>query len=342
MNSLERVSGTLAGKPTDRRAISLVLSLYGAKLTGCPLAEYYHDPAAYARGQVAVRETFQPDILFGPFALPLEGAAFGSRVRFYQNQAPNLVRPILDSAAELEHLPLPDIESHPHLLYFQETIRQMAAEHGDEVPIAAIALNPVDLPIMLLGIGGWLETMLFDEAGTRRMLDITIPFFVRRVNALLAAGAAFVVMPAAFANPSIVTRDLITGVALPALQTAFAQVAGPLVIHSGGAPLARFLDLFAGLPNVAAFVLNGKDDPALARQKVGPDVTLIGNIEGPALLYRTAAEIQADCVSLLTACRNDPRFILGSSAADIAYDTPPAHIRAFCWAAEAAATTEAI
>ena len=78
MNSIERISATLQGKPTDRRAVSLLLPLYGARLTDCKPSKYYTDAAAYARGQSAVRETFQPDVLFGPFAVALEGAAFVS------------------------------------------------------------------------------------------------------------------------------------------------------------------------------------------------------------------------------------------------------------------------
>ena len=46
MNSMERILATLAGEPTDRRAISLTLPLYGARLTSCDLRTYYTDPGA--------------------------------------------------------------------------------------------------------------------------------------------------------------------------------------------------------------------------------------------------------------------------------------------------------
>ncbi|MCP4414546.1 MAG: uroporphyrinogen decarboxylase, partial [Gammaproteobacteria bacterium] len=39
MNSRERVLAAFHGKPMDRRAVSLVLSLYGARLTQCELPE---------------------------------------------------------------------------------------------------------------------------------------------------------------------------------------------------------------------------------------------------------------------------------------------------------------
>ncbi len=88
MRSLDRVLATIDAQPTDRRAVSLTLSLYGAGLTGCPLTRYYNDPGEYALGQARALETIGPDILFGPFALPLEGEPFGSEVRIFDDQAP--------------------------------------------------------------------------------------------------------------------------------------------------------------------------------------------------------------------------------------------------------------
>jgi uroporphyrinogen decarboxylase len=334
MNSMERVLATLQGQQIDRRAVSLTLSLYGARLTNCPPSEYYNSPTAYARGQSVVRETIQPDILLGPFSLPLEGEAFGSEIRIFENQAPNLRRPAISSPQEIGRLAMPDMDSHPRLVYFREAIRLMAAEHGREVPIAAIALNPTDLPAMILGMEVWLETLLFDKAGTQRMFDLTIPYFVSRVNALLAEGASFVVLPAVFNNPSIVTREIARDVTIPVLREAFSQVKGPLVIHSGGARLAPFIDLFAGLPKVAAFVLNARESLAEAREKIGPEMTLIGNIEGPTLFKRTAEDIRRECMEVLQDRRDDPHFILGSSGGDIAFDTPIENILAWRRAVE--------
>jgi uroporphyrinogen decarboxylase len=328
MNSLERVLATVSGNPTDRRAVSLLLSLYGARLTGCPLESYYRDPTAYAQGQAAVQETFQPDILFGPFALPLEGAAFGSQVRFFETQAPNLARPVLSNPEEIKDLSIPNLESDPYLAYFHEAVRLLAAQHGSDTPIAAIAIGPVDLPIMLLGIEGWLEAVLFDDSSTKRILDITIPYTIQRFNDLFDAGATFIVTPAVFANPSIVTKSIIKRLALPALCETFSQVNGPIVIHSGGARLTPFLDIYSQLSNVAGFLLNANEDMKLARQITGENAVLIGNLDGPNLHHLSEDTIQADCEQLLKDCKTDPRIILGTCGADIAYETPTENILA--------------
>lgn len=334
MNNMERIQATLAGEPIDRRAVSLTLSLYGARLTSCDLREYYTNPSAYARGQSAVREIFQPDVLFAPFALSLLGAAFGSEVRFFDDHPPNLARTAIPSVREIDRLEVPDVNENPQLTYFRESLRLMAEECGREIPVAAVALSPVDLPAMILGIESWLETLLFDKEGARRILDITTPHFIQWVNALLSDGAACIVLPVPFTNPKIVPRATARDIAVPAMRVAFEQVKGPMILHHVGARINPYLDLLMDMSNVAAFCVDSQDDLAESRKIVGPGPTLMGKIDGPSLHTRDAANVREECLSVLRDRRDDPRFILASSAADIDFHTPPENIHAFREAAE--------
>ena len=105
--SLDRVLAALAGKPQPRPPFTLTLSLYGARLTGCPLTEYYRKPERYAEGQEAVLDLCSPDILFSPFVLTLEAEAFGSELKFLPDNPPNIRKPAVRSADEFIRLPLP-------------------------------------------------------------------------------------------------------------------------------------------------------------------------------------------------------------------------------------------
>ena len=334
MNGMERILATLAGESTDRRAVCLTLSLYGARLTSCDLRSYYSDPDAYARGQAAVWETFQPDVLFSPFALPLLGAAFGSEVRFFADQAPSLEQPAISSAAEIDSLAVPDIDEHPRLLYFRESVRLMATARGQETPVAAICLSPVDLPAMIMGSEAWLETLLFDTQGVQRILDITIPHFVQYANALLSDGATCIVLPAAFANSMLLPRRTAIEIVVPAMCEACKRLHGPIVLHHGGARMTPCLDLLLDIPNVVAFCIDNRDDLDEARKTIGTTFTLMGNLDGPTLLTRNATDVRKECVSILDNRRDDSRFILASSAADIDYHTPQENIHAVRRAAE--------
>ncbi len=325
---------TLAGKPLDRRAVAPVLSLYGAKLTGCPLDQYYTDPSSYSRGQSAVRETFRPDVLCAPLAFSSIGAAFGGELVFPYTDVPNIRRPAVQSADEWDLLVPPDPDTDPRLLYFRDAIRLMAAEHKNQVPIAMVIPIPADIPGLVMGLESWLETVLFDPARAQRVMDKVIPFYVRLVNGFFAAGATFVVMPCGFASPTMVTREIVTAFTRPILAQVLAQLRGPVVLHNVGAPLLAHLDLLTGLPSVAGFIMDQRDDLARARRVAGPDPVLFGGLDCSNISRMTAAEVEDRCRAILAERRRDPCFVLGTSGPDVVWHTPPENIHALLKAAE--------
>jgi len=338
MNSRQRIMATVAGEPTDRPAFTATLSLYGAALTGCPLQQYYTSAAAYADGQAAVAETFAPDILFTPFSCPAEGEAFGTEVAFFDHQPPNVVRPAISSVDEIASLVAPDVDAHPRLTYIREALRTMVSAHGKERAVAAITLSPVGVPLMIMGISGWIETVLFDPQGARRMLDVTRPFSVRWANTLLGDGADFVAMPMAMFSPSVVTRKIAETFTRPALAETFGEIDGPIILHHAGGPCMKHLDLFVGLPNVVGVVIDNRDDPVEARGILGPEMLLLSGPNGPELPERTADQIHTECRDRLARRNGDRKAILATAAADIPLATPAENIHAICRAVGSDAT----
>lgn len=328
MNSLKRFNGMLAGQPTDRRPFTLVLSLYGARLTGCPLDQYYADPAAYARGQAAVRETFGPDVLFAPICVALIGAAFGTKLRYLTHNAPTIEAPLIASAQAWEHLSFPDPDTQPHLRFIRESLQRMVAEHRNEIPIAALLLPPLDIPLMIMGMDIWLETMLFDLPLAERIVRSIIPFFVALANRCFEDGAACLILPSAFVSSRILPRNLVERFCRPLLAEALAQLRGPVVLHHLDHPLLPYLDLLAGLPAVGAFSLAASDDLRQARAVVGPLPVLLSGPDPHWLNRSSTAEITALCTALLADRREDRRFLLCNTGADVPFGTPPENIHA--------------
>jgi len=334
MNSLERCMATIQGERTDRRFVSLTLSLYGAGLTGCPLMRYYTDAEAYVRGQIAVMETFAPDVLFSPFALTAEAQAFGMDVQYHDQQAPALRRPSVDSAAAFLDLPLPDIALHPRLLYVRQTVQGLSQRLGREVPVAGFALSPLDLPALVMGLDTWLETLLFDRDMAQSILEITSRFFVAWTNTLFQDGATLVVSPAIFSNPVVITPELLTDIAEPCLHRAFSQVNGPLLLHHGGNPIGAFLSVFRDLPHVIGFGIDHRDDYALARSNAGPEKVIMAGPSGPNLDRHSPDYIKQAVGRLLESSAGDSRMAVMTTGADIPLSTPPENILAIKTAVE--------
>ena len=330
MTSLERVLAALEGKPQPRPpfTLTLTLSLYGARLTGCPLTEYYRRPERYAEGQEAVSDLCAPDILFSPFALTLEAEAFGSELKFLPANPPNVRKPAVRSADEFIRLPLPDVDSHPSLLYLRESVRQMAKKHSGTTPICGIMTASVDLPAIIMGIDMWIETLLFEPEKAATILEMTHRHFVNLANALLADGATFIGLTTVSSNPRILYPKMIETVILPALARSFLELNGKIVFHHGANPMVPLLKDYLALPNVTAFLIDHRDSLGEARKIIGPDRLLLGNLNGPTLARTPMDKVMEQVEAILDDRKDDPCFLFSSSAADVPWETPPELLQA--------------
>jgi uroporphyrinogen decarboxylase len=322
MTGLERVLCALRGEPADRRAFTLTLSLYGARLTDCPVREYFTVPRRYLEGQREVVRLLDPDILFTPFVLPFEALAYGGEEVWLDRFAPNVRKPPFRDPALAE--PLGEgLLIDPGVGYLLESTRLLAGKFGDRKPVCAVVTAPVDLPAMLLGIETWLEIMLFDPERSAALMHLAEDHFLRLTSALFEAGATFAAAPVMFANLRLVTPALLESFILPSLSRCFGLCRGPVVFHHGGNRIEDHLCHYAGLPNVPGFVMDPRDSLAGARETLGPGRLLLGNLDGPSLARATPDEARRKAALILADRAGDRSFILASGHADVPWDTDP-------------------
>lgn len=327
MNSHERLRQALAGEWADRRPFVPMLSLYGAGLSGAPVARYYQEPSCYAAGQAAIAAALEVDVLFSPLCFAAEGAAFGSELAYSDRTPPSIKTPAAAAAEDFMALPLPRVDAAPTLLYMREATAQVVARTGGRLPVGGVLLNPVDLPAVVMGLEAWLETIMFRRALLAPVLERATEHFVAWGRALMGSGASFLVVSGGLLNHLTMTRDLIEPLFLPALREAFGRLGAPIVMHDGGGTLLPLMDLYRELPHVAALFTAAGDDPALARRQAG-DKALIGGLDGPTLYRLSEEEVFNRCEALLAARRADPRFLLGTPNTDVHLDVPLGHLRA--------------
>lgn len=323
MNSLERVLAALQNQPADRPALFLNAGLYGARLTGAPLKEHYRNPALFAEGQMAIRETFKPDLLISPFALAGLGQAFGSRMSEPTRQPANVTVFAAPSAQVALRIPLPDVDADPGITFLRETIRILARKYAGQVPVVGLLVSPMDLPPLIIGLEAWLDALLFEPDTARALVDRLTPFFVALGKAMLDDGATALALTANLANPFMVPPEGVGALGRASLEQALGQLPGPVILHHGGCPLLAHLASFQGLPNTVAYVLDAGEDLAAARAKLGAGPLLLGNLSGPALADQSPGEVAALCGRALAQADGDHQFILATSGADIPLETPP-------------------
>jgi uroporphyrinogen decarboxylase len=326
MNSLERILATIPGTDTDYQPFTMLLSLYGASLIKANTVDYYRNPELWFEGQKAVVDIFDPDILITPFSFPIEAEAFGSELVFLDKYAPNTKKPIITHLAQINNLPTPDFEKSLPIQFFLKGTSLLAQNYGKTKAIAAPIHAPSDIPALLMGIEMWIDTLLFHHDKVHEIMEKTIEQFVRMGNAFFERGATFLVVPVNFTTAMMIT-DRIFEMLLPYLEKAFSQVKGPIVIHNGGSKLMPFIDRFAKLPNVIAFVLEPSESFNDARKIIGDEMILMGNFDGPGLANLTNEKAKEKTLKILNDRKNDKHFIFATSNADIPYETPVETIR---------------
>jgi len=327
MKPIERVFNRLQGIPTDRVPFAPLTPLYGARLISAPLNQYYSNSTLYFQGQQVVVDTIEPDILFSPFALVMEAEAFGSQLAYFEKNPPNLKIPAIISYSEIKKLKAPDIDKNPQLLYMQESTRLLVDLYKNQIPVAAIVSSPTELPALIMGIENWIDTLLFHPEEAKQMIELTTEYFVQFSNRMLEIGASCIFTPASFSNPTIITMKIAKDILVPELYKAYARVKGPIVFHHGGARLLPFLEILNDLPNVVGFVLDPRDSFDEARSIIGNELSIMGNLNGPLLLKATPKTIEQWVQKLLNNRKDDAKYIMTTSNADIPYDTPLENIQ---------------
>ena len=142
-------------------------------------------------------------------------------------------------------------------------------------------------------------------------------------------------LPVMFAQPRIIGEELARERIIPYLSRVFARAPCPLVFHHGANPLGEILELFKGLPGIAGFVLDERDDFGKARSTLGPGPLLLGGVNGPLVEGRGEERLRAMVGAVRAATEEDPRYVFATGAADLPYDTEPGRIEALLGAARA-------
>jgi uroporphyrinogen decarboxylase len=322
MNSIERVLAAVTGKKTDRPPFTLTLSLYGAKLINANIQDYYTDPKLYVKGQLEVAYTIGPDVIFAPFCLTKQAAAFGSTLKWFINYPPNVSRPIATSYEEFLKLTKPNINDNVELLYLRKATAELASKFSTSAPVCVPLASPVDLPAIIMGIDAWIEMLVVNPDKARDVLLVCSEHFVEFANALADDGASFIACPMMFTNPTLLYEKLIDDLIIPCIDKAFAAVKVPVVFHHGGNRINESLHKYTCLSNVNAFLVDNRDSLSEARQILGEGVTLMGNLSGPLFDKYNKEKLLEKTKFILEDRADDRKFILASCSADVAYDTP--------------------
>lgn len=329
MNSMERVMATMSGAEVDKNPVFAVLGAYGGILADIPLPRLYQDADSWVTGQSNVVEALNTDIVLGFFDHSRVTQAFGGKVAYFVDQAPNMRQPGFQDVQTFLKSPLPDARTASGLALSLECLRKLSQLYNNTMPIAGVIPGFTSLPILIFGMELWMESILFDYENACKVMEKLKDFWKDWLGSIFESGAHFVVLTEGIAEKSVTTRELYESRLHRYTKFAYACSPGPLIFHHNGGCINHLLDLVAELPNLGAVSIGSKDSIKEARELLGQGTTLIGNFDNFIFPQSGIDEVYQRTIALCGDGHKNKPFILCNSGGDLHVDSSIEGLRMF-------------
>jgi MtaA/CmuA family methyltransferase len=327
MNGRKRVLDFLDSKPVDRLPLMPVVMMLCADRIGVPYGQYVRDWRVLVEAQVRTAEEFDFDIVSNMSDPAREAADCGAHVEFYDDQPAGIVEhdARLANKSALLHMDVPDplggVRMHAAVLAIEEMKRRV----GHEKAVMGWVEGPIAEAADLRGINTLMLDLFDDSDFVRDLFEFVLEMELRYARAQVDAGADIIGIGDAAASligPKFYAelvwpyeRRLVEG--LHALGTRVR-----LHICGNTSPLVEPMGrLGCGIVDLDYFT-----SIAAAREAMGPDQVLLGNIDPVRTLRNGTPESVTTAIATCHAQAGD-RYIIGAGC-EIPRDTPLENIRA--------------
>jgi [methyl-Co(III) methanol-specific corrinoid protein]:coenzyme M methyltransferase len=301
------------------------LTRTGLEAAGLAFSQVHTDAGRMAQAAATTAETFGYESVVVPHDMCVEAEALGAEVDFHDGaagfSAPFVCGPLgLEAIPPLLHDPslLPAAGRVPLVV---EALQRLKTGPGQRVAIGAWVPGPFTLGWQLYGLEGWMEIVTSGDVLDTRLALLT-DALARVAGAYRAAGADFITIHEMGGSPQVVGPRVFRARVKPAVTRLVQQIAAPVVLSVCGDTNAVVEDLAAC--GAAALNVDHRNDLARTRQRLGPQLVLLGNFDPVGVLSQGTPETVAAAVRGIAAAGADAVW----PGCDLWPDLPEANFRA--------------
>ncbi len=340
MNSRERLARIAEGASVDRVPVQPINMMYAARYAGIQFRTYVRDWRELVRAQLKVLEDFGIDIVTLCSDPCREVEDLGGTARYFPDQSPtpDPVAPLLKDKERLATLQQPDPLGGGRMHDRVKGVEALARAVGKDVPILGWVEGPIAEAADLRGLTNIMYDVVGDEDYVRELFAFINELEYNFARAQVEAGADWIGIGDAAASQ--IDPDTYEALILPAeieLVKRIKTTGAKVRMHICG----KINHLLPGLARLGADMIDidSPTDIGLARQHLGPDVMILGNLEPVGcFLGKGPAEIIAEIEAC--AAKVGPRYVIGAGC-EIPPGTPDANVRAMVEAGERIAAARA-
>ena len=329
MTGRERVFAMLDNRPVDRLPLMPITMMFAADQIGVKYGEYARDHRVLVEAQIHTARKFGFDYVSAISDPAREAADLGAAIEYYEDQPPAIVedKALLAEKTTLAKLDYPDPLGGGRLHDRVKAIALFKERVGAELPIEGWVEGPCAQAADLRGINTLMLDFHDDPGFVEELMDFVIEMELRSARAQIDAGADLIGI-----------GDAAASLVGPKIYSEFIQpresklVAG---IRAMGARVRLHIcgntkRILAGMGRTGADIvdLDYLSPLGMAREAMGPDQVLLGNLEPVGVLRNGTPESVAAAIAV---CHREAgaRYIV-SAGCEVCRDTPVANLRALC------------
>jgi len=327
MNGRERVLSFLNGEPVDRLPFMPIMIMYCADHIGVKYGEYVKDHRVMAEAQINTALDLDLDLVSIMSDPAREAADCGAHVKFYEDQPAAIIESeaLLADKTVLTSLDMPNPIGGGRMHEGVRAVELMKKRLGGEKAIMGWVEGPCAEAADLRGINTLMLDFYDDPSFIRDLFDFVVELALRYAQAQVDVGADIIGIGDAAASligPKFYNelvwpyeRKLVEGI-----QAMGARVRLHICGHT-----SRIVE---GMGRLGCEIvdLDYFTPVALAREAMGPDQVLLGNLDPVAALRDSKPEA---VTAAITQCHREAgnRFIVGAGC-EVPRDTPLANVQA--------------
>lgn len=323
LTSRERVVRAVRRQPTDCVAAMPYMYDIAAVTAGVPLLDFYTDPEAMVRAQLALHDKVGQDVIAIGADNYYIAEGFGCETSRGNDEVPALLNPpctTLDGVFDLE---VPDPFKDGRMPVMLEALRLARQAVGDEVALRSPGTGPFALASYFVGSEQWLmEVALVEaeleganEAALHHALDLAAEALIRFGKACWDAGADILHCGDSLASCDVISPHTFERFSYPYLKKVFQAWTDygidRKLLHICGNS-TKVLDLYAST-GADMVEIDNVVDLGVAKQLIGDRVAIVGNVHTvEELLQGTPETVRASAQRCIDQAGAGGGFLLGS------------------------------
>jgi MtaA/CmuA family methyltransferase len=329
MTSRERVLDHLAGRPVDRLPLMPITMMFACGQIGARYRDYCTDYRVLVEGQIRTAEAFGFDYVNSMSDPAREAADCGAVVEYFDNQPVAIVedQALLADKTKLASLKIPDPLGGGRMHNGIKALALYRERVGKDKIIEGWIEGPIAEAADLRGINTLMMDFFDDPVFVRDLFAFVIELELRFAHEQLKAGADIIGVgdaAASLVGPQI--YDEFVWLYEKKLVDGIHALGGKVRLHICG-NTRRILE---GMGKLGCEIVDLDSLAPIfeARQQMGPDTVLLGNLN-PVTVLRNGDP--AGVTAAIGECHRQagPRFIVGAGC-EVPRDTPLENLRALC------------